>query len=574
MLSTTHRPLLWRVFTLASAASLLLAPFNGPLAQPTGLPTAEQVARLNAILGPLDRHDAPGCGVAAIRSGSIVYERFVGMSDLERNVRLSPRTRFLIASTSKQFTAMAVVLLAMEGKIALEDDVRRYVPELPDLGEPITIRHLLSHTSGLREESNLLTMAGWRSSDLQTEDDILRLVSRQERLNFRPGEEFLYSNTGYTLLSVIVSRVSGMTFPEFVAARIFRPLGMTATEIVIDPARVIPDRAIGYWGADGGHFRIARVPYAFSGPTGVVTTLQDLARWDRNFYTMDVGGPAAQEMMATPGRLADGTPTGYGLGLYVGAFRGRHMISHAGSDPGFKAEFIRFPEQHLAVAVLCNSFDTSPTPIAQAIADVFLPKPVPTTGNRGADAAEPLPSDVAKFAGRYWNRDVAQTAGFFYENGKLQLDGGGEGRFELRHIGESRFLLPVAPRRMVFVFFRGPDSRMRVRAEVAGERSREFAAVSDGASDLVTHSHYAGVFYSPELDVEWKVLEQGGKLSITWTRFGEEPLTQLLPHVFQFSGGFFTMEFAPPEAGVSPFFEVTTERVRRLRFVRSTAPAR
>ena len=565
---------LWGVAS-AVAASLLLVPVNGLLAQPTDSPTAKQVARMDAVLAPLKKPNVPGCAVGVSRSGSLIYQRYFGLADLERHVPITPKTSFFIASSSKQFTAMAVVLLALDGKLSLDDDVRKYVPELPDFGEKITIRHLLTHTSGLREETNLLTMAGWRTSDLQTEEDILRLLSRQERLNFRPGEEFMYSNTGYTLAAVIVSRVTGMTFPEFVATRIFRPLGMTHTEIVDDPARVISDRAIGYWqlGSEDGRFRIARVPYANVGSTGVLTTLHDLALWDRNFYTMTVGGRAARDMINSPGRLNDGTVTGYGLGIYVGTYRGQRMLSHAGSSPGFKADFVHFPQQRLTIAVICNAFEISPTPIVHGIADIFLPAAAPTAGDGKSDVAVPPPADIAEFAGRYWNRDVAQGPNYFYEGGKLLLAGGGEGKFELRHIGGNRFLLPVAPRRLVSVFFRGPDGKMRVRSENAGQRPREFVAVSE-TSQPPPASQYAGVYYSRELDVEWTVAARGKNLAIIRTRFGEEPLTPLLPNVFQFSGGFFTMEFAPPVNGSSPSFEATTERVRRLRFVRVPARGR
>ena len=413
-----NRTLLRRgAIALTLAASLLAAPIRAQPAGPLPPPTSEQVARMDAVLAPLQRPDAPGCGVAAMRAGAIVYERYFGSADLERNVPITPATKFYIASSSKQFTGMAAILLALEGKLSLDDDVRRYVPELPDFGDRITIRHLLTHTSGLREENNLLIMAGWRLSDLQTEDDILRLLARQRRLNFRPGDEYMYSNTGFTLLAVIVSRVSGMPFPQFVAERIFRPLGMTETEIADDPGRIIPGRAVSYWGPDDGAFRIARVPYAHVGPSGVITTLRDLARWDRNFYTLAVGGQAAHDLIYAPARLNDGSLAGYGLGSTLGTYRGYRTVSHAGSSTGSKAEFIHFPEQRLTVAVLCNYFNMSPTIVAHGIADVLLAAPTSPSaagGSGQADAAVPLPANVADFAGRYWNRDLAQAKTIIY----------------------------------------------------------------------------------------------------------------------------------------------------------------
>lgn len=524
---------------------------------------------MDALLAPLKKPNAPGCAVGVSRSGSLIYQRYFGLADLERRVPITSKTSFFIASSSKQFTAMAVVLLALDGKLSLDDDVRKYVPELSDFGEKITIRHLLTHTSGLREENNLLIMAGWRVSDRQTENDILRLLSRQKRLNFRPGDEYMYANTGFTLAAVIVSRVAKMSFPEFVAKRIFQPLGMKQTEIVDDPDKVMADRALGYWtlGSDDGRYRLVSPPYENVGPSGVLTTLRDLALWDRNFYTMTVGGRAAREMIDTPGHLNDGTETGYGLGIYIGKYRGQQTLSHAGSTPGYKADFVHFPKQHLTVEVMCNAFEISPTPIVHGIADILVPAAASTAEASKTDAAVPPPADVADFAGRYWNRDVAQAKTILCENGKLLVDGGHEGKFELRHIGENRFLLPVAPRHYVLVFFRGPDGTMRIRSEIAGERPLEFIAASN-PSEPVPAMQYAGVYYSPELDVEWTVAARDDKLTVIRARYGREPLTSLLPNVFQMSGGFFTLEFAPPVGGSSASFEVTTERVRHLKFVR------
>lgn len=529
------------------------------------------IPQLNAVVASAARADAPGCAAAATRSGNIVWRSAVGMADLERGVPLTPNTKFLIASTSKQFTAMAIVLLLQDGRLSLDDDVRRYVPELPDFGTVITLRQLLSHTSGLREESNLLVMAGWRSSDLQTEADILGLLHRQERLNFRPGDEFLYSNTGYTLLATVASRVSGMPFPELVAKRIFQPLGMDQSQVVDDPGRVVAGRALGYWGTGAGPFRLARIPYGFAGPTGVVTTLEDLARWDANAYTMTVGGKAAQDLINAPGKLNDGSRTGYGLGVYVGDYRSRRTISHAGSDPGFKAEYIRFPHERLGVTVLCNSFDIAATPIARRIADLML---APLAGGNSANAvavadqAVPLPVNVRELAGKYWNAETAQVATFLFEDGKLLVDGGGEGKFDLRHIGDNRFLLPVAPRRYVVTFARGSDRKWRVRREIAGERPRDFLAVAGGPT--VKLLDYAGVYYSSELDVEWAITLRDGVLNISFPRFDAEPLLPIVPNVFQFSGGFFTLQFKPARQGASVQFEVTTERARHVRFVRES----
>src|SRR5688572_23392594 len=274
--------------------------------------------RIAAIFAPFARTDAPGCLVAVFRAGAVLHTSGFGMADVSHDIPLTDTTRMPIASTSKQFTAMAALLLEAEGKIRLEDDIRRYIPELPVFGQPITIRHLLNHTSGLRDSWNLFDMAGWRTSDVETEADLLWLLRRQEGLNHPTGTEFLYSNTGYSLLALLVERVSGTKFRRFVTERVFGPLGMAHTDVKAEVGQVVKGLATGYWGHDPAALRVARPPFSFTGPTGVVTTMRDLARWDANFYAPRVGTRTLLDSMSTPQRLDDGTTIGYGMGLFVG----------------------------------------------------------------------------------------------------------------------------------------------------------------------------------------------------------------------------------------------------------------
>ena len=420
-------------------------------------------SRIAAIFAPFARTDAPGCVVAVFRAGAVLYTSGFGMADVSHDIPLTDTTRMPIASTSKQFTAMAVLLLEAEGMIRLNDDIRRYIPELPVFGQSITIRHLLNHTSGLRDSWSLFDMAGWRTSDIETQTDLLWLLHRQEGLNHRTGTDFLYNNTGYSLLALLVERVSGTTFRRFVIERVFGPLGMAHSDVKAEVGQVVRGLATGYWGHDPAELRMARPPFSFTGPTGVVTTMRDLARWDANFYAPRVGTRALLDSMSTPQRLDDGTTIGYGMGLFIGTHRGRRMISHAGSDPGYKADFIRFPEDSLSVAVLCNAFDIAPTPLALQVADLYLPAntraatPPPDSAPRvmpTRDIASNIP--VSALAGLYWSSTSGGLHRFFDENGQLVLDGGGEGRFPLAPLGNNSYRLTAAPRRFVFTFVQRP----------------------------------------------------------------------------------------------------------------------
>jgi len=505
-----------------------------------------------------------------MKAGKILSERGYGMADVALGISLTPETPLFIASASKQFTALSVLLLENDGKLHLDDDVRRYVPEVPDFGHPLTIRMLLNHTSGLREQWNLFYLAGWRNSDVETKADFLSLIHRQRALNHVPVAEFLYNNTGYTLLAVVVERVSGVSFRRFVIDRIFTPLGMTHSDVKEDVSQLVPQLATGYWGHDPAKLRTTRPPYSFAGPTGVVTSVEDLARWDANFYEHRVGTQAQLDQMSTPGHLADGTEFGYGMGLFIGSHRGRRMISHAGSDLGYKADIVRFPAEQLTVAVLCNAFDIAPTPLALQVADLYLPhadersvpsSPIAPSSNNS------LPESAAPFAGFYWNDATMQGNRFFYEQGKLLLDGGGEGRFELRPLGNNAYRLMEAPRRFVFTFFKRPKGSLAVRVEVEGSPVQEETRVADTRPSVAAMHALEGRYFSPELDVTWTLVVRDGRLVLERHRMDAASLSPVFGTVFQTDDGF-VLAFRRLSRGRSAVLEVSTERARRIRFTR------
>ena len=253
-------------------------------------PPGDSVSRwVDSIFAPFASPQSPGCAVGVRQRGSVVLAKGYGMADLEHDTWITPETPFYIASMSKQFTAMSIVLLASDGRLSLDDSIRKWVPEVPSFGTTITLRHLLHHTSGLRDYFTLLAVSGWPSDGQLTTDQFLSLLGRQERLNFAPGDEFLYSNTGYALLSIVVQRASGLSLRDFAARRIFRPLGMTHTEFRDDHTLLIPQRALGYQ-PEGSTYRISQPQFDVVGDGGVYSTVDDLAKWDANFETGRVGG--------------------------------------------------------------------------------------------------------------------------------------------------------------------------------------------------------------------------------------------------------------------------------------------
>ena len=325
---------------------------------------------IDSIFAPYASQQSPGCAVGVTRGGSLVFSRGYGMADLEHDTPITPATRFYIASLSKQFTAMSIVLLAQDHRLSLDDSIRKWVPEVPSFGAPITLRQLLHHTSGLRDYFTLLAVAGWPSDGPLTEKGFLDLVSRQKSLNFSPGDEFLYSNTGYALLSIVVHRASGETLRDFARERIFDPLGMWSTEFRDDHTQLIPRRALGYQ-PSGATYKISQPEFDVVGDGGVYSTIEDLAKWDANFRSGKVGGKSAIALLQTPGHLNDGQAIPYGLALTIGQFHGLRTVEHHGAYGGYRSTLLRFPDNDLSVITLCNTA-AAPSTLAEHVGAVLL----------------------------------------------------------------------------------------------------------------------------------------------------------------------------------------------------------
>lgn len=417
-------------------ASMLAAALAAPLAraQPPKVNVDSSThGRVDAIFAQWNRTDSPGCAVGVYRGGVIEYARGYGMGNLELGVALSPHSLFDIGSTSKQFTAMSIMLLARDGKLSLDDDIHKFIPELPNYGKTITVRHILTHTSGIRDYLTLWGLAGVDDADLTTDDDALALIARQRELNFAPGEQWLYSNSGFFLASVIVKRVSGKTLARFAAERIFAPLGMTHTRFNDDHMAIIPDRATGYTPRDSGGWATAMSNFEQTGDGAVQTSIEDLQRWDENFYTGTVGGTETLASMQKPAVLNDGKQQTYALGLTVDRYRGLRTVSHGGSWAGYRAELLRFPDQHLSVSCLCNLARTNPSLLARRVAEVYLGGQMTPAADASVTAAgrrrptapatswSPNAGDLARYAGRYESPELETTYTFSVENGTLIL---------------------------------------------------------------------------------------------------------------------------------------------------------
>lgn len=364
--------------------------------------------------------DGPGCAVGVFENGHIAYAKGYGLANIEYAAPITPRTPFIMGSVSKQFTAAAIALLVEQGKLSLDDDVHKYVPELADYGKKITVGQLVHHTSGIRDFWALVDLAGMRYDDGYSVGDVLALAARQRHLNFDPGAEYAYSNTGYVLLGVIVQRVSGQSLREFAAEHIFTPLGMASSHFQDDHNQPVRGRAAAYSPSRGPHtlngWRINIWNNDIVGQGGLMTTLEDLQKWDENFYSGRVGGPRFLALQLERGVLNDGTTLAYAFGLEIGAYRGVPMVEHTGSTGGYRTDITRFPSLHASVATMCNVSNADAAGLAHRTADVVLatkfPQAVPARATRAGAAQQAAPTIVLSdatldsMAGRYRSEEL------------------------------------------------------------------------------------------------------------------------------------------------------------------------
>lgn len=360
-------------------------------------------AALDSVFRDLDRTNRPGCAVSVMRKGRVAAARGYGMANLEYGVPIEPSSVFHVASVSKQFTAFAVGLLVADGLVSWDDDIREYVPELPETGHRITLDHLAHHTSGLRDQWELLIMAGWRwEADVVRQRDVLHVLGRQRDLNFTPGTDFLYSNSGYTLLAAVVERVTGESLREFARERIFGPLDMDRTVFRDDHETLVPERAYAYAPDSAEGWKISIPDFAIVGASSLFTTVEDLAKWERNLRTGEVGGPQVVDGMLHRVRIG-GERHGYAHGLVVEEHRGLRTVSHGGADAGYRSHFLRYPDQDLAVAVLCNEPEAAPGDRAQDVAELYLDGEFrePEEEERASGARLPDDAPVERLAGWY-----------------------------------------------------------------------------------------------------------------------------------------------------------------------------
>ncbi len=527
-----------RVFT-----ALLLLAFSG-----AGKVHAQESpnAAVDAVFADYTKLGSPGCALGIYRDGKLIYAKGYGLANIEENVPIAPQAVFDIGSTSKQFTAASILLLEQQGKLSIDDDVRKYLPELSDYKQKITIRNLLNHTSGLRDYLTLMDLAGVNIDGVTTDDDALGVIARQKTLNFAPGGEYLYSNSGFFLLSVIVKRSSGKTLREFAAENIFQPLGMMHTSYRADHTSLIPNRALAYEPVAKGGYKLDVSYFEQTGDGAVHTSVEDLLNWDENFYTGRILGKDLLAKLQEQGKLTTGKTLDYAKGLRIADYRGLRTVSHGGSWGGYRAELLRFPDQHFSVACLCNVGNTNPSRKAREVAEIYLaPQMRPKDAGQGVAGAKPAvsltPAQLQPLVGTYRDAAKGQIRRVTEKEGKLYLEAFGT-QIELRPKSDTEFE-PVNSDFDVTLIFdvapRGAPRKLRIAGGIQTPATYEAVTVASPA-DLTA---YAGEYWSEELQVTYKLAVDDGKLAVRAKNLPPGPLRPTVADEFDLAGSPIVVRF-------------------------------
>jgi len=525
-------------------------------------------ARIDAVFKDYGR-STPGCALGVSSGGRLVYAKGYGMADLTFGVPITPATVFDIGSTSKQFAAASLLLLAADGKVALSDDVRKYVPELPDYGDTITLEHLLQNTSGLGDYTRTLWLKGFKMEDATDDDDALAVIVKQRALLFKPGAQWAYSNTGFFLLSVVIKRVTGKTLAEFAKERLFMPLGLARTHFRDDHTSIVPGRATAYSPREkGGGFQTDLSDWDQLGDGAVNTNVTELLQWEENFYTARVGGTALVEQLQRPATLTSGESVGYARGLFLDTYRGQRRIHHSGGWAGYRAVLMRFPEQHLSIAVLCNRGDARPQEQAEAVADVVLGQVLraPERGFAAAPLASATPSipaepygEVKQFAGCYFSEEFQNVLRLKEQGGKLSLVIGIRS-LPLRPTGPGRFDAEGGRRGLELA-----GDQLKLEAPLGGP-PYTFRRIGPVDPPAVNWEPLLGAYDSPDLQTSLRITMKDGKAVLKGRTVDSYPLEPAFADAF--TAGPMFLRVTRDAGGQAAGFELSASGMKRIRFER------
>ncbi|MGC2238398.1 MAG: serine hydrolase [Pyrinomonadaceae bacterium] len=517
----------------------------------------EAAKKADAFLVQWDKNDMPGCAVGVVKDGKLIYKRAFGMANLDYDVPNTTSTLFNLASASKPFTAFSIALLAQQGKLSLDDDIRKYIPEMPKYDDTVTIRHLLHHTSGIREYQALIFFGGLSPDNALSDKIVLNMLARQKNLSFKPGAKHQYSNSNYHLLGIIVGRVSGKSLRAFAEENIFKPLGMKNTMFFDNRFEVVKNRASGYRVGADKSVRARSSLFDLVGGGGVLTTVEDLYLWNQNFYEPKVGNKELLALMTTPGTLNNGEKIGYGFGLFHNEYKGLPVIKHSGNMTGYRAQIVTFPEQKFTIIALSNNSAIFPSVIVEKLADIYLEGQLKPDVPSQKTVTESLPAAIAlsekealRYAGIYASGESGAVFKLSLKDGKLINSGLLKNETPLIPVSENRLVMVADANKYELIpVFNKSGAISEIKLTTNGARPDVFVPVKPPLDSPQQLSEYAGTYYSDEFDADYKISLKGNNLVFQVGENFEAPLIAAYADFFTAAGGQINLVFTRDDKG-------------------------
>lgn len=484
------------------------------------------IKKIDSLFLKWNTANSPGCTVGIVRNDSLIFSKGYGMANLEYAIPNEPQTLYHMASVSKQFTAFSIVLLARQGKLKFDDDIHKWLPWFPDLKEKITIRNLLNHTSGIRDQWQLLAIAGTRLDDVITQDQIIKILSKQQALNFKPGDKFSYSNSGFTLLAEIVKAVSGQTLREFTDSVIFKPLGMVSTHVHDDYTEIEKNRSYSYDRKDSAHFANAILSYSVAGATSLFTNINDMSKWVMNFYDHNVGDQEDINILTQKGKLNNGKELSYASGIVNDTWKGWRQYSHGGADAGYRTYVAIFPDLKLGFIVFSNLGDFNPGGKAYEMADLFIKdtaskkEPVKKAPRDSTAAILKDTITVKKYTGAYIGEEGLPFS-FNIRNRQLHYHIYGESNFLIKGVKDT-FSIPQVPEIKFIFSIKGMDTTVDLITPDELYHLQKYTNDTSQTDEVL--KKYTGIYYCPELDCRYGIALKEHHLFLTNSKYNDAKL--------------------------------------------------
>lgn len=528
---------------------------------------------IDKIFSEWDKPNSPGASIGIIKNGELIYARGYGMANLEYDIPNSPTSVFRIASTSKQFTAASIILLVEKGKLNLDDSLDKFFSDFPDYAKGITIAHLLNHTSGIRDYLTLSYLAGLNNDDYYTDVEVLKWLENQQETNFKPGEKFLYSNSGYWLLGQIVEIVTGENMAVFAKNEIFIPLKMTNTHFHNDHNQIVKNRSSGYIPNNNDGYQISMTTLNMIGDGGIFTSVEDMKKWDDAFYESKTLSQKFWEMMTKQGRLNDGEVLDYASGLRISEYKGLKTVNHGGDFVGFRADLIRFPEHKFSVMIFANRGDANPSQMGYKVADIFLKNKFQESEsvesekqNNKVSSVKLTPKQLKRWQADYWYDEGSFSRKLYVKDNSLRYYRSENSEQKLIPVNENTFKMEGADN-VVITFSENKDKIKTMSVVVKGRKPNvalEYQPISYSSEEMRT---FAGEYFSRELNVTYHLRMADSELQLYINNKETSPM-QAVKEKLLTNKDYGTFHFNQNKSGNIVNFKLASGRVTNLLFVK------